>query len=111
MPNQPQSQGQDQSKNVEPTGLKSNANPYGEKPNAVPGGQKAEGSQENEGEGSRSAARNYDRGVEQTVKGGHVEESAKKAEAALDGAEGDELRAAEKKAKATRPEPSEVKKN
>lgn len=46
---------------------------------------------ENEGEGNRSAARNYNNATEQYVKSGRVEEAAKKAEAALDGPEGDSL--------------------
>jgi hypothetical protein len=58
---------------------------------------------ENEGEGSRSAARNYDKATEQYVKSGRVEEAAKKAEAALSGPEGDELREAERAARATEP--------
>jgi hypothetical protein len=63
---------------------------------------------ENEGEGSRSAARNYDNATEQYVKSGRVEEAAKKAEAALDGPEGDELREAELAARATEPGDDEV---
>ena len=62
---------------------------------------------ENEGEGSRSAARNYDNAAEEYVKSGRVEEAAKKAEAALDGPEGDELRKAELAARATEPDMSE----
>jgi hypothetical protein len=58
---------------------------------------------ENEGEGNRSAARNYDNATEQYVKSGRVEEAAKKAEAALDGPEGDELRDAELATRATEP--------
>jgi hypothetical protein len=63
---------------------------------------------ENEGEGSPSAARNYDNATEQYVKSGRVEEAAKKAEAALDGPEGDELREAELAASATQPGDDEV---
>ena len=58
---------------------------------------------ENEGEGSRSAARNYDEATEQYVKSGRVEEAARKAEAALDGPEGDALRKAELATRATLP--------
>jgi len=58
---------------------------------------------ENEGEGSRTAARNYDKATEQYVKSGRVEEAAKKAAAALDGPEGDELREAELATRATLP--------
>lgn len=53
----------------------------------------------NEGEGSRSAARRYNEGVTRTVKEGHVEELAKKAEDALEGPEGDALRRAEEEGK------------
>ena len=53
----------------------------------------------NEGEGSRTAARHYNDGVAKTVKEGHVDELAKKAKAALEGPEGDELRRAEKAGK------------
>ena len=56
--------------------------------------------EKNEGEGSRSAARRYDAGAERTAKDPkHVEEAAKKAQEALEGPEGDELRAAEARAK------------
>jgi len=57
----------------------------------------------NEGEGSRSAARNYNKATEQYVKSGRVEEAAKKAAAALDGPEGGSLREAELVARATEP--------
>jgi hypothetical protein len=53
----------------------------------------------NEGEGSRSAARRYDAGAEKMAKSGKVNELAKKAEQALAGKEGDELRRAEAKGK------------
>jgi len=53
----------------------------------------------NEGEGNRTAARNYDRAVAETVKSGTVPEKARAAARALDGAEGDELRRAEAQAK------------
>src|ERR1700679_2863502 len=59
---------------------------------------------ENEGEGSRSAARNYDEATEKYVKSGRVEEAARNAEAALDGPEGDELRKAEAATRATVPD-------
>jgi hypothetical protein len=58
---------------------------------------------ENDGEGSRSAARNYDEATEQYVKSGRVEEAARKAAAALDGPEGDALRKAELATRATLP--------
>ncbi len=53
----------------------------------------------NEGEGSRSAARRYDAGAEKMAKSGKVDELAKKAERALAGKEGGELRRAEAKGK------------
>jgi hypothetical protein len=59
---------------------------------------------ENEGEGSRSAARNYDKATEQYVKSGRVDEAAKEAEKALEGPEGDELRDAELATRATMPD-------
>ena len=49
----------------------------------------------NEGEGNKSADRNYREGVAKTVKSGTVDEKAKEAEAALDGPEGEKLRRAE----------------
>ena len=57
----------------------------------------------NEGEGSRSAGRNYDEATEKYVKSGRVEEAAKNAEAAVDGQEGEELRAAEQAARGVEP--------
>jgi len=59
--------------------------------------------QENEGEGNRTAARNYDRAVAETVKSGRVPEKAREAVRALDGPEGDELRRAEAQAKRGKP--------
>src|SRR5580700_7873579 len=59
---------------------------------------------ENEGEGSRSAARNYDEATEQYVMSGRVEPAAQEAEAALDGPEGDALREAERTARTTAPD-------
>jgi hypothetical protein len=55
--------------------------------------------QKNEGEGNRTAARRYDRAVEQTVKSGTVPEKARAAVRALEGPEGNELRRAEAQAK------------
>ena len=57
------------------------------------------GGQENEGEGNRTAARRYNEAVERTVKGGKVEEQARAAEQALEGAEGEELAHAEAEGK------------
>jgi len=48
-----------------------------------------------EGEGSYSAARAYDAGVEKTVKSGKVEQKAQDAKRATEGAEGRDLRKAE----------------
>lgn len=52
-----------------------------------------------EGEGSYTATRRYDEGVERSVAEGKTDELARKAAAALDGPEGDELRKAEQAAK------------
>ncbi len=55
---------------------------------------------QNEGEGSRTAARRYDQGVEEAGKDQkHVEQLAKEAAEALDGPEGEELRKAEERGK------------
>jgi hypothetical protein len=50
----------------------------------------------NEGEGSRTAARNYDAKTEQYVKSGKVDAAAQAAKKALEGGEKAELEAAEK---------------
>jgi hypothetical protein len=55
--------------------------------------------QRNEGEGSRTAARRYDRAVEKTVRSGVVAEKAREAARALEGPEGGELYRAEALAK------------
>jgi hypothetical protein len=54
---------------------------------------------QNEGEGSRSADREYCRGVEHFVSQDDVEKRAEEAEEALDGEEADELAEAEEKGK------------
>ena len=54
-----------------------------------------ETSDTNEGEGSRTAARNYNRATEAYVKSGKSEQAAQAAKAAVDGPEGEELRRAE----------------
>lgn len=54
---------------------------------------------ENEGEGSRSAARRYNEATEQYIQSGKVSPSARKAANALDSDEGNELREAEETAK------------
>ncbi len=50
----------------------------------------------NEGEGNKTAARNYNAGTKQFVESGKVGAAAKAAEKAIDGPEGKELRKAEK---------------
>ena len=54
----------------------------------------------NEGEGSRSAANAYNRHATETAKSGHVQEDAKRAEAAREGAERTELERAEREGRA-----------
>jgi len=49
----------------------------------------------NEGEGNRTADREYRKGTEEFAKSGRVQEQAEKAAESLDGAEGEELRQAE----------------
>ncbi len=51
--------------------------------------------QKNEGEGNRTAARAYNKGVQDFEKTGQVEEKAREAAEAVDGPEGEELRKAE----------------
>jgi hypothetical protein len=53
-----------------------------------------------EGEGSRTGTRAYNAGLAKSVKEGHSAELGEKARKALEGPEGDALRAAEKAAKA-----------
>ena len=53
-----------------------------------------------EGEGNYTAAREYDQAQERFAKSGKVEQSAKEARDALEGAEGNDLRRAEKVGKA-----------
>jgi len=70
-----------------------------DKTKATPGtapGSKTDGV---EGEGSYAAARRYREGLERSVKKGDSDKLAKEAEKALEGPEGDALRAAEKSAK------------
>jgi len=55
--------------------------------------------QQNEGEGSKTAARRYGRAVQKTVRSGVVAEKARQAARALEGPEGSELRRAEALAK------------
>ena len=56
----------------------------------------------NEGEGNRTADRQYREGVRRHVESGASEPAAEEAEQALEGAEGDELRRAEEAAKSGR---------
>jgi hypothetical protein len=59
---------------------------------------------QNEGEGSRTAARRYDEAATRTASDAkHVKEAADKAKDALDGPEGEELRAAEERGKKHQP--------
>jgi hypothetical protein len=64
-------------------------------PNPMDKGSGTKEAFENEGEGSRSAARNYDAATEKYVKSGRVPEAARKAKAAIVGAEAEALAAAE----------------
>ncbi|MEJ7735101.1 MAG: hypothetical protein WKG00_38675 [Polyangiaceae bacterium] len=66
------------------------------KPDAA---KKQDGDSQVEGEGSPSAAHHYNDGVKATVESGKVPEKADEARRALEGAEGEELRRAEKEAK------------
>ena len=60
------------------------------------------GTQSNEGEGNRTAAREYNRRAERFAKSGAVEKKAKEAKKALEGAEGKELAEAEEIGKSHR---------
>ncbi|HEY0526207.1 MAG TPA: hypothetical protein VGD08_22630 [Stellaceae bacterium] len=55
----------------------------------------AAGGQQNEGEGNRTAARQYNKDQQNFVQSGKVDEKAKEARDALDGAEGKDLADAE----------------
>ena len=61
--------------------------------------ERASHSPRNEGEGSRSGARDYDERTRAFVKSGQVEKKAKEAERAIEGSEGDALRKAEEEGK------------
>jgi hypothetical protein len=56
---------------------------------------KKDKTQKNEGEGNRTAAREYNEAQQRFVRSGKVEEKAKEAERAVEGAEGKELEEAE----------------
>ena len=51
--------------------------------------------QRNEGEGNRTAAREYNRATQEFIKSGRVESAAEKAKQALAGSEGEKLKRAE----------------
>ena len=57
--------------------------------------QKKSPTQKNEGEGNRTAARNFNEKQQAFAKSGKVEEKAQEARRAVDSAEGEELRQAE----------------
>lgn len=57
--------------------------------------QKKSKTQPNEGEGNRTAARQYKEAQQRFVRSGKVERKAKEAEKAIGGAEGEKLREAE----------------
>jgi hypothetical protein len=54
------------------------------------------GGQQNEGEGNKTAAREYNKGTTEFAKSGQVEGKAREAKRAVDGADGEKLRAAER---------------
>jgi len=64
--------------------------------------------QENEGEGSRTAAKAYNEQTKKFATTADVEGQARKAADALDGSEGDELRRAEEEGRAKRAADSEI---
>jgi hypothetical protein len=66
---------------------------------------------ENEGEGSKTAARHYNDAAEKFTRSGQVEPAANAAKEALEGPEGDELREAEEDARETEPEPERASKH
>ncbi len=88
--------------------------PHGKNASTMPamplGTQQGEAS-ENEGEGSKTAARHYNDAAEKFARSGKVEPAANAAKKALEGPEGDELREAEEDARATEPEPEPASKH
>ena len=58
---------------------------------------------ENEGEGSRTAAREYNQGLQQAIAQGDLEGDGEEAKRALEGPEGEELRRAEQAGKRGKP--------
>jgi len=63
--------------------------------------------QANEGEGNRTAAREYDAATEKYIRSGRVDKAAEEAKRAVDGDEGEELRDAEEKGRARAAEDDE----
>lgn len=64
--------------------------------------------QENEGEGSRTAAKTYNEQTKKFATSGDVEGKARKAADALDSSEGEELRRAEEEGRAKRAADSKI---
>ena len=58
--------------------------------------QQQSGGQRNEGEGNKTAAREYNKATADFTKSGEVESKAREAKRAVDGAEGEKLREAER---------------
>jgi hypothetical protein len=54
------------------------------------------GEQKNEGEGNRTAARQYNKDQQEFIKSGKVDSAAQEAKRAVEGKEGDKLRQAER---------------
>lgn len=71
-----------------------------------PDGPDSAGTGESMGEGNVEADRRYREGVKKTIASGEVEQLAEEASRALDGAEGEELRAAEEKARSAQTDSS-----
>jgi hypothetical protein len=67
------------------------------------GGKREKGEWANEGEGNKTADREYREETEDFVKSGRVQQQAQKAAEALDGTEAEELREAEQKGRQGRP--------
>jgi hypothetical protein len=58
--------------------------------------QNQQSGQQNEGEGNKTAAREYNKGTTEFAKSGQVEGKAREAKRAVDGSEGEKLREAER---------------
>jgi hypothetical protein len=83
--------------------MPTNAQPQKSEKNANANDGNAARGDANEGEGNYTAARHYNDATRDYVKSGRVDQAAKKAEAAVEGPEGKELREAELAARATDP--------